>query len=662
MTIASNSIVLGAGGGGGGGAGLTQNQVDARVRSGVEDWAEEGNTSDIPLAKLGNAPGGTDVVARAAAAGAQTAAVDAHSVATAAQTTADAAQATATSAASTANQAVTAAATAQVTADGKVTSADAQALIADWAETSNTDPIPAGKLTNAPSGGGGGLDTAGVNALIADWAEEGNSDQIPLNKLGNAPSGGGGGLSQAQVDARVQAGVSDWAETTNTDPIPANKLANAPAGGGGLNQGQVDARVQAGVEDWAETGNTDIIPTAKLPASTGGATDLSVTRVAGAVTVASSTGTDAVLSAASTTQAGVMSAADKLRLDNAQNQANVDARVQAGVLDWAEQGNTDAIPASKLTNVSAPSITTTEEDVLSDVDVRLTTESVRFLQSITFETRYKDRVRVFEPTTDIMRSWSQVTTLPIPVNGELVIGGYLANNVGSNELGGAAIGRILCKDFHDAVRWPTFSVAPTDRDITGVHQFLEATVADLYLAKGATENTLWVYSNHTSTRRFYIDLYELETVVTAQSSQTRGFVTGTTVTPTTATVVSSVTAGTPGPPVHTDTMYAAARASADGSDFTAADFLASGATSATGTQIDFPSYTGDHWIGIAVPVARGEPTSIRQPGQPLSELIGVFERQGGSGFTLDIGGEAHIIMRSTVTDGGASSGVTYEVT
>ena len=32
---------------------------------------------------------------------------------------------------------------------------------------------------------------------------------------------------------------------------------------------------------------------------------------------------------------------------------DVDARVRAGVLDWAEQGNTSAIPAAKLTNASS---------------------------------------------------------------------------------------------------------------------------------------------------------------------------------------------------------------------------------------------------------------------------------------------------------------------
>ena len=38
--------------------GQTAVQVTAAVRAGVADWAEQGNTDDIPLAKLGNAPSG----------------------------------------------------------------------------------------------------------------------------------------------------------------------------------------------------------------------------------------------------------------------------------------------------------------------------------------------------------------------------------------------------------------------------------------------------------------------------------------------------------------------------------------------------------------------------------------------------------------------------
>ena len=107
-------------------------------------------------------------------------------------------------------------------------------------------------------------ETARDNAIkdqVFDWAEQGNTDPIPAGKLVNAPSGGGtGGLTQTQVDARVAAGVQDWAETGNNAAIPAAKLSNAPQ----RSNSDIDGRVRAGVADWAEQGNNAAIPAAKL--------------------------------------------------------------------------------------------------------------------------------------------------------------------------------------------------------------------------------------------------------------------------------------------------------------------------------------------------------------------------------------------------------------
>lgn len=52
----------------------------------------------------------------------------------------------------------TAAEAAQVTANIAVTPGEALALVSDWAEEGNADPIPAGKLANAPGGGVGSFD------------------------------------------------------------------------------------------------------------------------------------------------------------------------------------------------------------------------------------------------------------------------------------------------------------------------------------------------------------------------------------------------------------------------------------------------------------------------------------------------------------------------
>ena len=52
---------------------------------------------------------------------------------------------------------------------------------------------------------------ARVQAGVLDWAETGNTDPIPAGKLANAPSGGG--LDQDAVDARVTAIVPSWARS-----------------------------------------------------------------------------------------------------------------------------------------------------------------------------------------------------------------------------------------------------------------------------------------------------------------------------------------------------------------------------------------------------------------------------------------------------------------
>ena len=198
--------LAGSGGGGGGGdstGGLTQSQVDARVRAGVADWAEDADATPIPADKLTNAP---------------------------------------------------APGLSQSQVDARVRSG-----VDNWAETGNSDAIPADKLANAPRRTDPEID-ARVRSGVEDWAEAGSMESIPAIKLVNAPSG----LSQSQVDGRVAHGVENWAETGNSDAIPADKLTNAPSGGGGLTQSQVDDRIEHEVNPWALIGNDDGIPQGKL--------------------------------------------------------------------------------------------------------------------------------------------------------------------------------------------------------------------------------------------------------------------------------------------------------------------------------------------------------------------------------------------------------------
>ena len=97
-----------------------------------------------------------------------------------------------------------------------------EAEVEQWARDATT-PIPQSKLSNAPPSG---LNQSQVDARVAagvsNWAETGNTDAIPAGKLSAAP--GADALNQTEVDARVREGVADWAETGNTDKIPDAKL------------------------------------------------------------------------------------------------------------------------------------------------------------------------------------------------------------------------------------------------------------------------------------------------------------------------------------------------------------------------------------------------------------------------------------------------------
>ena len=109
-----------------------------------------------------------------------------------------------------------------------------QELVSNWALQADDDPLPAGKLANAPSGGldQGAVDNR-IGALVRTFAQTGSEDMLEASQVsidtegfdGNLGSGddnvqavaqkvddlqlaaGGTGLSQAQVDARILAAV-----------------------------------------------------------------------------------------------------------------------------------------------------------------------------------------------------------------------------------------------------------------------------------------------------------------------------------------------------------------------------------------------------------------------------------------------------------------------
>ena len=135
----------------------------------------------------------------------------------------------------------------------QLTEQEIDARIQTWAQTGNVDPLPASKLTNAPSSdvdqtardaaataqttADGKPSLNEVRGVVSDWAEQDNTDTIPSSKLPATAQGIDQTARDAAATAQTTANSKDdayaWATEGNTDAIPASKLTNAPAGGGG---------------------------------------------------------------------------------------------------------------------------------------------------------------------------------------------------------------------------------------------------------------------------------------------------------------------------------------------------------------------------------------------------------------------------------------------
>ena len=330
--------------------GVGGGQTEAQVRSIVSDWAEAGNTDDIPVGKLTNAPGGGSGLTESEV-------------------------------------------------DDRV-----QAGVEDWAEDGNSDLIPATKLTNAPGLSESAVDDR-VEAGVADWAEDGNADLIPAAKLANAPSGGGGDAASlsGNTTEHLFNNFSGEADAGTTLPPISDTSANwSPNGHTNVDLGRViaadddstDLRVSIELQVTFPTGSTPvnqvrrsefIIP-AKLfrlsvlnAETTGDAQvdgwvqpmplvndsgvnglDNNHTRMMMITRGRTSEGNDRLrIIYAGHPVGGGDSLYDTTaiyvhaRLEPRPDSISVSGESDVAVEDWAKTGNSDLIPADKLTN--APS-------------------------------------------------------------------------------------------------------------------------------------------------------------------------------------------------------------------------------------------------------------------------------------------------------------------
>ena len=265
-------LPLAGGGGGGGGSGLSQAQVDARISTLVENFAEvnestvipntrintatiataigsllptvtatiaragtenarkiwsalrvrqaidavvpavfrSGNTDQIPLNKLGNAPGINvpGLTGQVLLGGSDEVPLYRPSATTLYKATLTTIQ--------------------NFVASRQKIYDEVKNILQEGSNVTLTDADGARTITVASSGSGGG---GGDDAF--DWATEGNTDTIPDGKIATTIARHVQIPTNADIHVQARTQIEDWAETDNVDPIPAAKLVNAPAGSGG---------------------------------------------------------------------------------------------------------------------------------------------------------------------------------------------------------------------------------------------------------------------------------------------------------------------------------------------------------------------------------------------------------------------------------------------
>ena len=170
-----------------------------------------------------------------------------------------------------------------------------------------------------------------IDARIASWARAGNADDVPLSKLPDA-SESGQGVIEISTDAEAAAG------TDTTRAINAKQLR---AGLDSVGVTNVSNTIKQDVEAFALKENSDTeVPDSKLPDGD--------TATKGIVQLVSSGGASTDTTKAATPNYVNAQIAAVPNPSSGLNQTQVDARVRAGVADWAETSNTDAVPSNKL--------------------------------------------------------------------------------------------------------------------------------------------------------------------------------------------------------------------------------------------------------------------------------------------------------------------------
>lgn len=295
--------------------GLTQTEVDARIA----DWAETGNTAQIPANKLNNAPG------------LDRAAVDSR-----------------------------------ITLN---TPALVRAGVLDWAETGNTDPIPAAKLTNASSGGSGGADTVARAAAAAAQADaDTNAANIQSLATQNNNLQRQATTNASSVTA-INTTIANYSVFDQYELVPAGLSGTTPPDNfalllSGKRVNKTITRILVTLEGVPMADvrrNTNPTPPATDPAEpfnqttyalSGGVINLTFGSAGNRTTVTDAIGTMAANGAQFSFGTIRFEFTDStVQIDRFHFGINNNAFIPTTVSPWARTGNSDRIPAAKIGSV-----------------------------------------------------------------------------------------------------------------------------------------------------------------------------------------------------------------------------------------------------------------------------------------------------------------------
>ena len=247
------------------GGGLSTSQVQALIRTGVADWAENLNTSLIPTSKLGTGTANSSKVLygdrtwkNEPSGGSGGGLVAINDLYDANVTISQPAHWVSISAVWPTDKDWGIVATginstgSTLQADEGFKLIDIAAIRALTAQSANTAATTTAWYTVVSGDAFLYLGRTSSNGILVASSSS-SHDPNPL-VIKTISTGSGSALTQTQVDNRVRAGVYDWAEQDNTDAIPVEKLSNAPSGG--LDTNAVDARIAQFARDGALTGDT----------------------------------------------------------------------------------------------------------------------------------------------------------------------------------------------------------------------------------------------------------------------------------------------------------------------------------------------------------------------------------------------------------------------